>query len=832
MTGSQMPRRYAWLPYLIVGMTVFAAAVGGLALHSIESHMIASAGQTLALAAADIADKLDRTMSERYNTIQTMAKTPVLRSRNPEAITGYLKAVQKVVPIYVWLAVTDAKGRIVAATDQASAGKDRSGRPWFQAVRDGTPVHVRDATLSEDAGGIMTVSFTAPIKGATGEFLGAVTSRVELQALEDVFAHTVYAFEVLRAASSKVEWQFLTHDGQIIVDSALRQEGNVNLKQLALPSALLLEGGQPGYVAEEHQRRPVKVVTGYARTGGYGRFTGLQWGVLVRMDQSIVLAPIRSILWKLGIAGLLVWAPMFGLLFWSTRRLQEEWGLAQRESKLARAAEATILEREERTRKIFDNAPIGMALVGLDYRFLKVNRALCDMLGYSEGELTAKTFVDITHPDDLQEDLDLAAQVFKGDLPHYNLEKRYFKKTGEIVWILLTATVIRNQGGTILHGLAMMVDITERKRAEKKLRESEQRFRLINDNANDAIFYLDLRGEVQWANRQASVITGRPSTELVGRSFMSLLTPSSATVAETRLEAVRSGQSMPPVVEFELLRHDDSIVSIEANITSVMEHGTPVGRLVVARDQTERKRIEQRLRQSEKLAALGTLLDGLGHELNNPIFMIDGFAQLAIEKLKQGRHQDLTEAIASIHQASQRAKEIVRRTLNVVRQQKGGARACDVNTLLKETLDVVANDLVIHSIELQTALRMDLPPVMADPQDLTQVFLNLITNARQAMVTARGRGTLRVSSALVSEREKPYVEVRVADDGPGISLEQQSRIFEPFFTTKPVGEGTGLGLSICHRIVSELRGTMSLESAEGQGATFIVRLPTMELSKP
>ena len=1131
MQNPQMPRRYALLPYLIIGMAVFGVTVGGIALHSVETRMVERAGEALALAAADIADKLDRILSERYDDIQIMAQTPVLRSGNPEAMSSYLRTMQKVSPIYVWLGVTEASGRIIAATDPGSVGRDRSGRPWFQAVRNGAPVHVRDAAVSEDGGGVRTVSFTAPIKGSTGEFLGALTSRVELQPLEDVFARTVYAFEVLRGASSKVEWQFLSHDGEVIVDSTLRQEGKVNLKQSGLPSALLVEAGQPGYVVEEHLRRHVPVVTGYARTGGYGRFTGLKWGVLVRMDESVVLAPIRAILWKVGIAGIVIWAPMVGLLLWSTKRLQREWAVAQLESARARAAELEVSEREERTRKIFDDAPIGMALVDSDYRFIKVNRVLCEMLEYGEQELLTKSFTGITHQDDLETDVRLAKQVFKGELPSYFLEKRYLTKTGAVLWVHLTATVIRDQTGRILHGLAMIKDITARKRAEgrqaaqlavglalaesvifseaaprilqavcdsmewelgamwlvdssytklqcetiwhvpsvkaeefvtatrekeitqgvglpgrvwaagepawipdvvkdpnfprapfavqaglhgafgfpirsgsqfygvmeffsreirepdtgllammadvglkigqfverqwlqderirlakdlrlllestgegiygidmegrcifvnqaaarmfgyepngllgkgmhvlihhsradrspcpqedclidrvsltgqdcrvsgdvfwrrdgtmfpveyasypirdgdvikgavviftditerqrveKELRESEQRFQLINDNANDAIFYLDVNGVIQWANQKASAVTGRPMTEIVHRSLMALLTPPSAAVAEARLAAIRSGQSVPPVVEFELFCQDDSTVWVEANITSVLEQGVTVGRLVVSRDITERKQIEQRLRQSEKLAALGTLLDGVAHELNNPLFMIDGFAQLAGEKIKQQRYQDLAGDLASIHEASRRAKAIVQRTLTVTRQQKGGVRACDVNALLKSTLDLVANDLTIHNVEGQIALRPDLPLVLADPQDLTQLFLNLITNARQAMVTAHGRGILRISSALLSDRQKPFVEVRFADDGPGIPPEIRSRIFEPFFTTKPVGEGTGLGLSICHRIVGELRGALNLESVEGQGAIFVLRLPAMEPSNP
>ena len=236
------------------------------------------------------------------------------------------------------------------------------------------------------------------------------------------------------------------------------------------------------------------------------------------------------------------------------------------------------------------------------------------------------------------------------------------------------------------------------------------------------------------------------------------------------------------------------------------------------------KEVERQLRQADRLAALGRLLDGVAHELNNPLFVISGYAQLAIEKIDRGHSEGLTTDLTAVLEATQRATDVIKRFMGLARSAPGRYEPCEVTSVVQRTLELMSNDLKIHDIEVRTAFQPDLPSLLADPQELTQVFLNLVTNAKQAMAP-HGRGTLTVTTASIPTRNGPGVEVRVADNGPGIAPENLSRVFDPFFTTSPVGGGTGLGLTITHRIVTGLGGTLTCESRPGQGATFITRLP-------
>ncbi|MEK9133354.1 MAG: PDC sensor domain-containing protein, partial [Pseudomonadota bacterium] len=329
--GQQSRTPYAWIRVMMLVMVVGAMVIGGIVLHYVEARLVASTGESLALAAADIADKLDRILYERYGDIKMLQQAPVFRGRDAAAKTSFLRTMLTEYRYYLWLGVTDADGRIVAATDSASLGKDRSRALWFNAVRDRGGIDVQDVQTFEETGKTLAIAFTAPILGPRGEFLGTVTSRVGLPVLENVIESTVRALEVQRGTSTKIEYQFLTRDGDIVADSILHQEAQaekVNLKRLALLSALLSASAQPGYVEEMHKRRHLPVVSGFAGTEGHGEFTGLHWGVLVRMDRTDVLAPIQQVLWKVGAAGVMVFGPMLAFLFWTTGRLREEWALA------------------------------------------------------------------------------------------------------------------------------------------------------------------------------------------------------------------------------------------------------------------------------------------------------------------------------------------------------------------------------------------------------------------------------------------------------------------------------------------------------------------------
>src|SRR5438093_7962380 len=358
-------RPYAWLPALIFLSIVVALVIGLLALRFLETRLVATTGESLSLAAAEVADKLDRFLFERYGDVEMMARAFSIRAYNRAYITEYLGWMKRSYGVYLWLGVTDKEGRIVAATDPATVGQDLSRTILFKSMRDGRTVHVGDVEPYEAAGGVDSVAFTAPIIGPDGKFLGAVSTRIELPELEDMVVATIHTLQKRRQGSiGTIEYQFMTREGVAFVDSDLLHKGNVNLKTLGLASASLLDSGQPGYVEEEHLRRHVPVVTGYARTQGHQAFLGLQWGVLVRVNRSDILAPVREVLWKIGLAGAVLWVPMIGLLLWATRRVQQEYVQAQQESARARAAEATLRESKERNRSIIETALD--AVIGID----------------------------------------------------------------------------------------------------------------------------------------------------------------------------------------------------------------------------------------------------------------------------------------------------------------------------------------------------------------------------------------------------------------------------------------------------------------------------------
>src|SRR4029077_20872984 len=191
MSEATAPRPYSWLRLLIFVMTVVTLAIGAIALHYIETRMVASAGETLALTATQVSDKLDRILSARYGDVQMMARTISAQPHNREFQSAYLTSMKTLYQDYLWLGVTNARGQILVATDPATVGRDYSAESWFQAVRNGRAVHLEDVTPYEAAGGVDAFAFAAPITGPHGEFLGVVTSRVGIPLLENVMTGTL-----------------------------------------------------------------------------------------------------------------------------------------------------------------------------------------------------------------------------------------------------------------------------------------------------------------------------------------------------------------------------------------------------------------------------------------------------------------------------------------------------------------------------------------------------------------------------------------------------------------------------------------------------------------
>src|SRR5438093_5630984 len=207
---NRQPRApYTWLPHLIILMTSVTLIIGFIALRFLEARRIAENGEDLALAAAGIADKLDLLLYERYADIQILSRLTVFQGNDTQAKDETLEMFRQLYPIYRWLGVTDARGRILVSTDPSRVGQERSNQEWFQQVRDRGELHVRDAQVSEDSGGVWEVGFSAPVMDRQGKFLCVISTRVGLRALEDIFARTIREFQTQQGSSDSIEYEFL-----------------------------------------------------------------------------------------------------------------------------------------------------------------------------------------------------------------------------------------------------------------------------------------------------------------------------------------------------------------------------------------------------------------------------------------------------------------------------------------------------------------------------------------------------------------------------------------------------------------------------------------------
>jgi signal transduction histidine kinase len=248
------------------------------------------------------------------------------------------------------------------------------------------------------------------------------------------------------------------------------------------------------------------------------------------------------------------------------------------------------------------------------------------------------------------------------------------------------------------------------------------------------------------------------------------------------------------------------------------DQGAAIGSILVARDITEQKRMEEQLILTDRLASIGELSSGIAHELNNPLTSVIGFSQLIMDG---DVPENIKENLSIVNSEAQRAAGIIKNLLTFARKHTPVTELSQINNIMEDVLRLRAYEQKVNNIEVEKYLAADLPEIMMDHFQMQQVFLNIIVNAEFSMIEAHKRGKLTVSS----EKSDGGIRVRITDDGPGISRENLKHIFDPFFTTKEVGKGTGLGLSICHGIVLEHGGQIFATSHLGQGTIFTVELP-------
>ena len=359
--------------------------------------------------------------------------------------------------------------------------------------------------------------------------------------------------------------------------------------------------------------------------------------------------------------------------------------------------------------------------------------------------------------------------------------------------------------------------VEDERRARDVAAQSEERYARLVESAFDAIFTVDQNALITSANQSLVHACGKTREQLLGSSAAELVDPRDRELA---LQAFSDALTGAP--QRAQLRYTDwtgETANCSVTLTPLSEGGKITGSICIVRDITEEVRITEQLVQQEKLAAVGELVSGVAHELNNPLASVMAFAQLLLNERDAERTN--REALEAIHHEAKRAARIVANLLTFARQHQPERAATDLNRVVEDTLELRRYSL--RSAQVNVVVRLDpaMPPTMADPFQLQQVVLNLLANAEHALASSSGERVVTVST----DHDAEKLTISVADTGSGIAPDHLSRVFNPFFTTKPVGEGTGLGLSISDGIVREHGGRIRVESVLGKGATFIIELP-------
>jgi PAS domain S-box-containing protein len=476
-------------------------------------------------------------------------------------------------------------------------------------------------------------------------------------------------------------------------------------------------------------------------------------------------------------------------------------------------------EAERRYRELFDNIQEGLFFTSPEGRFIEVNEALVRMLGYESREelLEAEVPTQIySSPERRRELTQLVEQ--RGVLRNYHETLR--RKDGSLIHVLMNAFAVRDAQGRLTQYRGLMLDITDLKNFQSELQRERDFSSKILNNTQSLILVADTAGLISYANRRWYEAGGYHRQQLLGRPLMELIAPTRRSAVQEALSATLCGQQVDNL-ELPVMRADGRTGQFSVNLSPMRDDQGHVSSIVVVMtDITDAAMLHAKLMHTEKMAAVGQLVSGVAHEVNNPLTAILGFADLLMEnpELPDAAIRDLRVIL----QEAQRTKQIVQNLLSFARQMPPQRQPVQLNSILSRTIKLRAYDFSSHGVEVVEKYRSDLPDVIGDSHQLQQVFLNIINNAYDAVRETGRPPRIEIGTSTVGG----FAEVSFRDNGPGVA--HPDRIFDPFFTTKEVGKGTGLGLSICYGIVREHGGEIFCHNHEdGPGATFIVRLPAV-----
>ena len=485
------------------------------------------------------------------------------------------------------------------------------------------------------------------------------------------------------------------------------------------------------------------------------------------------------------------------------------------------ARDVTASRRNEaRFTELFETLQEGIYIVTPDGDILDANPALVRILGYgSKSELMAKKVADVFPDQSLRKNVrDEVDQqtVLAGR------EITLQRKDGALVTCLNTAAAVRDPTGKVIRYQGALMDITERREIERRLHKQQEFAHRLVDSFPDLILVLDTESNFTFVSPRCLEVLGFNGDEISQMKLGGRTHPEDLPKLMALYKDIIGGQQNFASLEVRVRHKQGEWRKILFNFSPLSDESQKIEGVVLSgRDVTDLKRLEEQLIQAEKLAAIGQMLAGVAHELNNPLTAILGVTELVRER--EGLDESMKRQLDLTHRQARRAARIVQNLLEFSRPASPQKKAIDLSTIVERTLQLHEHSLRRNQVQVDFTPRTDLPQIVGDANQLIQVFLNLISNAEQAIHEVRDSGRIQIRLSQAGDN----VVVTVQDDGVGISPEGMPKLFDPFYTTKRPGGGTGLGLSICLSIAREHGGTIQAESLPGGGSAFSVYLPAV-----
>ncbi|MBI5570847.1 MAG: PAS domain S-box protein [Desulfomonile tiedjei] len=493
-------------------------------------------------------------------------------------------------------------------------------------------------------------------------------------------------------------------------------------------------------------------------------------------------------------------------------------------------AEEVLRQSEEKYRLIFEYSPLGVFHFDSTGTITACNDNFVGIIGSSREKLIGLNTIR-----DLNDKPMIAAieAALSGGMGHY--EDYYASVTArKRTPVKCEFGPIVSRDGSVVGGIGIIEDITERKRAEEELRRSEEKYREMLGTITDGYHEADLKGNITLVNDSLCELMGYTREELKGMNFRQVMDElNAARIREAYGEVFRTGIPNPEFT-YEMMRKDGATRYVSISISLARDNaGQPAGFRGILKDVTDRKRLEEQLRQAAKMEAVGQLAGGLAHDFNNILTALMGYANLLSDELPKDRPYQ--EKLRQITRGAERAADLTRQLLAFSRKQMLDVKVTHLNEIIAD-MERLLKRLISEHIDLATVLDPSAGMVQADPVQIQQILMNLAVNARDAMPEG-GRLTIETANAFLDDdycrihpevRPGPYVMFAVSDTGQGMDSQTLARIFEPFFTTKEKGVGTGLGLATVYGIVKQHQGHILVYSEAGRGTTFKVYLPRGE----